>query len=285
MPENLLDNLEEVSQTMLITLMVRARESRRAGGLLHDDKAVEMVQRMSVDFSKLNLVMHRHDEVAVLVRMIHFDRQVQRFAKEHPGGVIVHFGCGLDTRYERTAPEQVEWFDLDVPTVMALRQKLIGTTGPHYHALGASIFETNWISEVKQFQPGPFLFTGEGVLPYFEAAQVQGLFLRLVEHFPGCEVIFDAHTPFVIWADNIHLALAKVPARMHWKLKNPREMEHWHAGFKLLDEWYYYEDDDPIMRPLRWMRLIPGFARASGIFHFQLGDAPTQGKTAPCVAP
>ena len=91
---------------------------------------------------------------------------------------------------------------------------------------------------------------------------------------PGAELVCDAHTPFVIWADNLHLALARVKARMHWKLKDPRDVETWGAGFRLLDEWNYYCDDEPLMKPFLWLRLIPGLARSSGIYHYRLGMRP-----------
>jgi hypothetical protein len=67
------------------------------------------------------------------------------------------------------------------------------------------------------------------------------------------------------------LAFAGVKARLHWRLKNGKEVEHWGEGIRLLDEWNYYEDDEPRLRAFRWVRLIPPLAKSSGIFHYQLG--------------
>jgi len=230
------------------------------------------VNRLDADFS--HLVMHRHDEIAVIIRMRRFDRHVRDFLARHPDGVVVHIGCGLDTRYERIGDDCVEWFDLDVPEVMELRDKLIATQSPHYHAIAASVFETSWFADVEHFNPRPFLFIAEGVLPYFEEEQVKDLFLCLCKHFPGCKVVCDAHTPFVIWADNLHLAIARVKARLHWKLKDPRDVESWGAGFRLIDAWDYYADDEPLMKAFLWIRMIPGLAKSSGIYHYQLGSLP-----------
>jgi len=272
MTEKILHSLDGVPQTLLMTLLVRARETQRPNGVFKDEKAVEIVNRLEADFSKLNMVMHRHDEIAVIVRMKKFDKHVREFLVRNPEGVVVHFGCGLDTRFERVDNGGVEWFDLDLPEVMDLRKKLISSENPRYHLLSASVFETDWIPEVSQLLPRPFLFMGEGVLPYFEEAQIRELFLCLHDHFPGCEVVCDAHTPFVIWADNLHLALARVKARMKWKLKNPRDVERWGSDICLVKEWYYYDDDEPLMESFRWLRLIPGLAKSSGIFHFRLGN-------------
>jgi O-methyltransferase involved in polyketide biosynthesis len=186
---------------------------------------------------------------------------------------VVHIGCGLDTRFERVAGRDgsVEWFDLDLPEVIELRRKLIDTKNNRYHVLATSVFEDGWLAEVSQYQPGPFLFLAEGVFPYFEEAQIKRLFLKLRNQFPGSELVCDAHTPFVIWADNLQLASAGVKARLHWRLKNPRDVESWDEGIRLLDEWNYYEDDEPRLRAFRWVRLIPPLAKSSGIYHYRLG--------------
>jgi O-methyltransferase involved in polyketide biosynthesis len=268
MSEKILQTLDGVPQTLLMTLLVRARETQRPDGVLRDERAVEMVSRIDADFSHLR--MQRHDEIAVLIRMRKFDSQVRDFLARNPDGVVVHIGCGLDTRYERIGDERVEWFDLDVPEVMELRKKLLATEAPHYHTITASVFDVGWLPEVERLNPRPFLFIAEGVLPYFEGAQVKELFLRLRDHFPGAELVCDAHTPFVIWADNVHLALARVKARLHWKLENPRDVETWGAGIRLLDEWNYYSDDDPLMKSFRWVRMFPALAKSSGIYHYKL---------------
>jgi O-methyltransferase involved in polyketide biosynthesis len=231
---------------------------------------VDMAERLDCDFSQL--IMHRHDQIAVIMRMKKFDDHTRDFLTRHPNGTIVHIGCGLDTRFERVDNGRVEWFDLDMPDVIALRRKLLSTDNERYHMLAASAFENDWMESVERFKTRPFLFMAEGVFPYFEEAQIKSLFLRLQEHFPGAEVVCDAHTPFVVWADNIHLALTKVKARLHWSIKTGRDPESWGEGIKMLDEWNYYDTDDPGLEAFRWIRIVPGLAKSSGIFHYQLGS-------------
>ena len=269
MSETTNPNLGGVSETLLMTLYVRARESQRPDGMIHDDGAVSMVNQIECDFSRLR--MQRHDEVAIIMRMNKFDSYVRNFLQRSPEAVVVHIGCGLDTRFERVDNGQVDWFDLDVPDVMALRQKLIRCESSRYHTLATSVFEDGWFEEVSRLKPRLFMFVAEGVLPYFEEAQVKSLFLKLLAHFPGCELVCDAHTPFVIWVDNLHLAYAKVEARLHWSIKQGKAVEDWGEGIRLLDEWNYYEDDESQLKAFRWVRLIPKLAKSSGIFHYRLG--------------
>lgn len=261
--------LQGISETLLMTLYARARESQRPDGMIKDDRAVAMIELIECDFSRLR--MHRHDEIAVIMRMNRFDRYVRDFLTRNPDGVVVHIGCGLDTRFDRVDNGRVEWFDLDVPDVIKLRENLLDDGPKRYHTLATSVFDDLWIEEVSVYKPRPFMFVAEGVFPYFEETQIKSLFLKLRDHFPGAELVCDAHTPFVIWVDNLQLAHAGVEARLHWRLKHGKDIEGWGEGIRLLDEWNYYEDDDPHLKAFRWVRLIPPLAKSSGIFHYRLG--------------
>jgi O-methyltransferase involved in polyketide biosynthesis len=272
MTEKVLHSLEGVSETLLITLYTRARESQRSDAMLKDNQSVEMVSRIDCDFSRLRL--QGHDEVALILRVKKFDSLVRTFLGRNPGAAVVHIGCGLDTRFDRVDNGSVEWFDLDIPDVIILRQKLIQNENERCHTLAGSVFEPGWLEEVSRLKPRPFMFLAEGVFPYFEEAQVKSLFLTLRNQFPGSELVCDAHTPFVIKMDNLQLAMSKVSARLHWGLRRGKDVESWGEGIKLLEEWFYFSDPEPRMRPYRWMRLFPLLGKSTGIFHYQLGMQP-----------
>ena len=82
MPEKIRSSLEGVSETLLMTLYVRARETQRPDAMIRDEKAVEMVNRIETDFSRFRL--QRHDEVAVIIRMKKFDSYVRTFLERNP---------------------------------------------------------------------------------------------------------------------------------------------------------------------------------------------------------
>jgi O-methyltransferase involved in polyketide biosynthesis len=271
MTENNLKSIQGVAETMLITLYTRALESQREDGLIRDQKAVEIVKRLDYDWERLRL--HGHDEVAVILREKEFDRFAREFMTKYPDGMVVHIGCGLDTRFNRVDNDQVEWYDLDLADVIRLRKDLIGEDNPRCRLIGCSVFDFAWMGMIPNRQH-PVLFMAEGVFPYFEEIQLRALFLELHRRFPGCEVVCDAHTPYVIWMDNLHLAFSKVKARLHWKLKHGRDVETWGDGFRLLEEWFYFDHPEPRLGAALWMKNIPWLARSTGIFHYQLGSRP-----------
>lgn len=270
MAEKIPQKLSGISETLLLPLYTRALESQRPDALLRDEQAVGMVGQIDYDFARIRL--QGHDAIALIMRVKKFDGYVHDFLAHSPDGVVIHIGCGLDTRFERVDNGRVEWFDLDMPDVLALRQVLIRNECGRYHLLATSVFEYGWMDEVSTFKPRPFMFLAEGVLPYFEEAQIRSLFLKLRERFPGCELVCDAHTPFAIWANNLQLAyITRVGARLHWRLKHGRDVEAWGDGISMLEEWFYFDSAEPRMQVYRWMKFLPFLGRSTGIFKYRLG--------------
>ena len=49
-------------------------------------------------------------------RSAHFDAWTNQFLAAHPHAVVLHVGCGLDSRFFRLQPGPgVEWYDVDYP--------------------------------------------------------------------------------------------------------------------------------------------------------------------------
>ncbi len=259
-------------EALLIPLYIRAIESQRADALLKDDRAVALVQQMDDDFSWVKRA--EVDEevwVAVVLRSREFDRRARDFMARCPEAVVVHIGCGLDARFERVDDGQVEWYDLDLPDVIELRRKLIGGEGGRYHLLACSALDNAWLATVSAHHPRPLLFLAEGVFMFLEETQVRSLVLALKERFPGAELVFDAFSPFFVWANNRRVAQTKIGARSHWGLKRGRDLERWADGIRLLDEWFAFDQPEPRLAHIRWVRYFRLLARVSGIFHYQLG--------------
>ena len=128
--------LSGVPETLLIPLYNRAMESQRPDAMVKDEKAVELVTKMPLDFSRVRQI--PMTELLKVMRIMftrEFDRYARDFLDRHPGAVVVHLGCGLDSRFERVDNGYVEWYDLDLPEVIELRRKLISDEGERYHLL------------------------------------------------------------------------------------------------------------------------------------------------------
>jgi methyltransferase (TIGR00027 family) len=272
MSEISLQNLSDIAETPLMMLYIRAVESQRPDGLIKDEKAVALVRRMDQDFLRNKLTkIDEETRVAIILRSREFDRHAWDFLARHPEAAVVHIGCGLDARFERVDNGRVEWYDLDLPEAIELRRKLVGGEGARYHLLACSVLDNAWLSAVSAHRQRPFLFLAEGVLMYLEEAQVRSLVLTLKEHFPGAELVFDAFSPFFVWANNRRVTRTQVGARCRWALKRGKDLERWSDGIRLLDEWFPFIGSEPRLGRARWVRHIPLLVKTMGVFHYQLG--------------
>ncbi len=272
MAENVSPILSGVSETLLLPLYNRAMESQRPDAILKDEKAVELVTQMRLDFSRIRQV--PMTELLKVMRII-FTREMDRYARDflarHPQAVVVHIGCGLDTRFERVDNGRVEWYDLDVPDVIDLRRKLIGDEAGRYHLLGCSVLGDAWLEAVKVHSLRPILFLAETVFIYFKEAQVKSLVLTLRDRFPGAELVFDGWKPFEVWVGNRLLSNSPFAGLIQWGFWRSQEIEGWGNGIRLLDEWGYFDRPEPRLHSFRWMAPIFRLFKPMQIFHFQLG--------------
>lgn len=261
--------LTGVAETLLMPLYMRAMESLRPDAIIRDDRALELFRRIDYDLSRF--IFDPDDQAVLCLRNRQFDRFAKDYLYRFPDSVIVHIGCGLDCRFERLDNGKAEWYDLDLPDVMELRRKLVGGEQARYHLLACSVLDNVWRQAVSLHGPKPFLFLAEGVLQYFEEAQVKSLILTLQEDFPNAELICDAITPYVVSITNAkHESTGLPPVR--WGIETSKDVENWGLGIRLLDEWYYLDRAEPRLHDLALMvNDNPELAKASGVFHYRLG--------------
>jgi O-methyltransferase involved in polyketide biosynthesis len=274
--------LSGVPETSLAPLYWRAVESLRPDAMIKDEKAVALVTQMSYLFDRVKQI--PMNELLNSMRIIftrEFDRYARDFLSRHPEAVVVHIGCGLDSRFDRVDNGQVEWYDLDLPDVIELRRKLIGDERERYHLLACSVLEEAWVETVSAHDQRPFLFLAETVFVYFIEAQVKSLVLKLRDHFPGAELVFDGWRPFEVWLGNRYFSLSNSPfaGLMQWGFWRGQEVEGWGGASRtggsicLLDEWGFFDQPEPRLATFRWMAPLFRLFKPMRIFHFQLGDA------------
>lgn len=265
-------NLNGVAETLLIPLYQRALESQRPDAILRDEKAVALVTRMSYDFEHFSKIQVKEvTKVARLMLTREIDRYARDFLDRHPDAVVVHIGCGLDSRFDRVDNGKVVWYDLDLPDVIVLRRKLIGDESQRYHLLGCSVLEDTWLDAVKRVSGQPIMLLADNVLIYFSEAQVKTLVLKMRDRFPDAELVFDGWSPFYIWLGNRQLSKSKFKNLLRWGFWRSKTIENWGEGIHLLDAWGFFDRPEPRLKSIRWIGPLFRLLKPMRVFHFQLG--------------
>ena len=95
-------NLSGARQTLLMTLYGKALESRSPHSLLGDRFADEALRKIDYDFSRLKVDIN--GGIGLAIRAKTFDVRSRTFIARNPGAIVLHLGCGLDTRIFRVDP-------------------------------------------------------------------------------------------------------------------------------------------------------------------------------------
>lgn len=183
-------DLTGVSETALMTLLVRATEARRPDALIDDPMAISLVDSLDFDRAKFGYV--RRQDMAV--RALVFDKCTRRYLRDHPRATVVALAEGLQTSFYRldAGTEDVghdfRWLTVDLPPMIDLRNKLLPPSD-RVRALAQSALDFSWMDQVDTSE-GVFI-TAEGLLMYLQPDEAMSLIRECAARFPGGQMIFD----------------------------------------------------------------------------------------------
>lgn len=240
-------NLTGAKETLLLTLYGKALESRLPNSLLRDYFADEAVRNIDYDFSRLKV--DNNLGIGLAIRAKTLDVCVQDFLARNPDAIVLHLGCGLDTRIFRIDPPAgVDWFDVDYPEVIDLRRRLYPVRD-RYHLIASSLTEPGWLNEVPRDRPA--IVVAEGLTPYLAAEEGQQLFSRLVGHLSSGELVFDAYSRLGLKIIRLNSSFRATGAEVHWSIEDPHELERAVPKLRFIEDIPAYKPEHAAR--MRWL--------------------------------
>jgi len=233
-------NLGEIQMTLLLPLYARAREMEKKDPLIRDSYARSIVSKIDYDFSKFEEGQIENHQLIWALRAYNFDTVIRAFLEKNRDAVVINIGAGLDTTFRRVDNGDVMWINIDLPDVVALREKLIPDTDREI-TIAKSMFDFTWIDDIAQHTKGKsIMIMAAGVLFYFETSEVKTLFCNLAEKYPSAHVVFDAMSQFAVWASNLTIMRKSgmdSSARLKWHLKKAANLRKWVNTIKVIEEY------------------------------------------------
>lgn len=258
-----------VSITALIPLYLKAIDYQKKDPILNDRFAYDTYNQIEYDWRIIKKSTRKIDPLLMAVRARKFDQICRGFLENHPNGIIVSLGAGLDNRFRRIDNNRCHFVDLDFPEVIEFKQ-LITPTSTRNIMIGKSILDYSWmkqISELSGEKHAPVFFISEGVIMYFERYEIQELFKHMHQVFPYTELFFD------MFSERAQRYASKKKVfqdlRVHIKtgLNYGEVIEEWGVGFKVLSEWFYSNDPDARKGWLKLIWAIPAIKRLQYFIH------------------
>jgi O-methyltransferase involved in polyketide biosynthesis len=233
-------NLGNVQKTLFLPLWGRAVETKKAKPWLVDETAVQIIDQMGYDFSQITQNLDALTKIGWIKRSLICDQVSREFLTSHPEGTIVNIGCGLDTSFERIDNGKLTWYDLDLADVIELRRKFI-RENERRRFIAASFLEKEWLANIQV--KGNVLFIAAGVFYYFQEHEIREFIIRLINAYPGSEMLFDVSSPI-----GIKIANKKViesfgldeRSYLTWGLASKRDLLAWDSRIRIVGTYHYF---------------------------------------------
>lgn len=180
--------MNNVNKTLYIPLYGKAYVSNKHI-ILRDTKAEEIWEKEG--FSLKGKAKSKWLAYYMAMRSAIYDEWLERKLQDNPGVVVLHIGCGMDSRIQRVSAENTQWYDIDFPEVIEERRKYFAESDS-YHMLAVDMRTDEWKQYIEAKQDAVVVL--EGVSMYFQPEELNGLLANLAGHFNLVKILMDCYT-------------------------------------------------------------------------------------------
>jgi O-methyltransferase involved in polyketide biosynthesis len=211
--------LSSLEKTMTVPLWHRAQASKAHPEILNDMKAIELINRLDYDFSICEQRFVVEDSFRSAARARQFDDKLRAYISIHPNASIMNLGAGLDTAFYRVDNGFIEWYDLDLPNVIALHKELLPEPD-RVKYIAKPLFDMS-CADIDRADNGIFILA-KGILWFFEEADIKRLLSSLADALPGAELLCEACSKLGASIVNESLKSVDMDVKVKWELEDAR---------------------------------------------------------------
>ena len=180
--------MNNVNKTLYIPLYGKAYVSKR--GILLDDKKAEEIWAAE-SFSLKGKSKSKWLAYYMGMRSAVFDDWVRQQMQEAREAVIIHIGCGMDSRVLRVGTVGQKWYDVDFPEVIEERKRYYSEK-TDYKMLAGDVRECGWLKSIPETKSA--VIVREGVSMYLTNGELSRLADELCAHFEQVSLLTDCYT-------------------------------------------------------------------------------------------
>ena len=180
--------MNSVNKTLYIPLYGKSYVSKK-GLFLSDKKAEEIWE--AEGFNLKGKSKSKWLAYYMGIRSAVFDTWLKSQMIKYPDAVVIHIGCGLDSRVIRVGTENNKWYDVDFKEVIKERKRYFSNT-KNYQMIDGDVRDSKWLNDIKENKTA--IVVMEGVSMYLTALEMQNLTSSLCSHFEKVTLLVDSYT-------------------------------------------------------------------------------------------
>lgn len=208
--------MNNVNQTLYIPLYGKSYVSQK--GIILNDPIAERIWN-SVDIPLKSKSRSKWLAYYMGMRSAVFDRWTCARILEDPGAVVIHLGCGLDSRCFRIAENPRIWYDVDFPEVIEERKKYYHEDSS-YRMIGFDVRDPALWDSISCEKSVVVIM--EGICMYMKPVEVEELFQRISERFEHVVLLMDCYSIFAAKASKYKNPINDVGVTEVYGLDDPR---------------------------------------------------------------
>ena len=182
--------MNEVNKTLYIPLYGKAYVSKK--GIILDDKKAEEIWEKE-QFSLKGKSKSKWLAYYMGIRSAVFDEWLKQQMQSSSDAVVIHIGCGMDSRCLRVGACTHEWYDVDFAEVIKERKRYYSETA-EYKMLPGDARDCEWLNAVAKNKNA--IVVMEGVSMYLSADELKHFMQNLSNHFEKVSLLMDCYTLF-----------------------------------------------------------------------------------------
>ena len=237
--------MNSVNKTLYIPLYGKSYVSKK-GLFLNDKKAEEIWE--AEGFSLKGKSKSKWLAYYMGIRSVVFDEWLKQQFTGAPNAVVIHIGCGMDSRIIRVGTENHQWYDVDFSEVIEERKRYYTETD-NYKMIVGDARNCKWLSSIKETQYAIVIL--EGVSMYLTVEEMRQLTNMLCTHFEKLALLVDVYTSFAAKMSKRRNPINDVGVTEVYGIDNPQEYQNEELAFV----------KEHIMIPQKYIDELKGFEK------------------------
>jgi len=214
------EDVNNVNKTLYIPLYGKACVSRK-GIILQDKKAEEIWS--AEGFTLKGKSKSKWLAYYMGMRSAVFDEWLKIKMNEEKEALIIHIGCGMDSRVERVGTSNHFWYDVDFPEVIGERKRYYKETA-EYHMIEADVRNKDWLAAIPKEKTA--IIVMEGISMYLQFEELKRLLMMIQNHFMNAHILMDCYTVFAAKASKYKNPINDVGVTNVYGIDDPKILEN-----------------------------------------------------------
>ena len=212
--------MDSVNKTLYIPLYGKCYVSKK-GIILKDLKAEEIWEKEQ--FKLKGKSKSKWLAYYMGIRSAVFDDWVNEQMENNLDAVILHIGCGMDSRVLRVGTKNHYWYDIDFLEVIIERKKYYTET-EFYKMLDGDVRKSDWLNYIPKTNKAIVVL--EGISMYLTNGELKALLVNLSTHFESINLLMDCYSVFAAKMSKFKNPINDVGVTEVFGLDNPKELEN-----------------------------------------------------------